>query len=109
MTSKSRLEQYGKDVLRHEIEACEVSRLGWVPMFYFTGSCEGDWAWAERAREVLGEPRPAAVSECIAKDRADYAERCAAIQAERARHDELLKKSWRYWFEHWLKQQMRRL
>lgn len=40
----------------------EKSRPGWIPMFYFTGSCDGDHAEAARLRAEYGLP-PATLKE----------------------------------------------
>lgn len=49
------VEAVGRQYLRNAIEALEESKPGWLPMFYFTGSCEGDLAEAKRLRALLDE------------------------------------------------------
>ena len=86
----------------YEQVICELesSRNGWNPMFYFTGSCRGDWRAAKRMRRAIGKERPSDVTAELAQDLIEHRRAVLAYRKQRAAkleaHIERMRVSWWY-------------
>lgn len=91
-------EDVGRHYVISQIEELEAAKPGWLPMFYFTCTYDGDIEAARLLREKYDIPRPAEVSQRISADKTKFTELLAIAQAERDHHNFRMKNDWLYWF-----------
>lgn len=87
----------GRQHVIDQIEGLEEAQPGWLPMFYMTGSYEGDIQAAEALRHKFDIPRPSEVSVRISQEKIKHTERMAIAQAERDHHERMMREDWLYW------------
>jgi hypothetical protein len=92
-----KFEQVGKQHIIEQISTLEAARPGWLPMFYFTLTFEGDIRAATALREAYDMPRPSEVDAQISMAKTKHVERLAIAQAESDHHDHMMQTDWIYW------------
>lgn len=96
----SKFEDIGRDYVIDQINGLELAKPGWLPMFYMTGSYEGDLQAAQQLRDKFEMPRPADVIARISSDKTEHTRRVAIAQAERDYHERMMREDWFYWIKH---------